>query len=1198
MKKLLSLMLSLIMVISLLPTTMASAYYTPTIVVNSVLGYVGDEVTVEITLENNPGIVSMRLYVAYDADALELVTTKNKKGEDVADAIVGEVFKPLNCLPVTENPYIVNWVDTINGNYTDDGLFVGLRFKIKDTAAAGSYPITVTYDPDDVYNEDWDNVAFAVENGSVEVFDCQHINLPAVEENRIEPTCVDSGCYDSVVYCQQCGAEISRENIEIEPTGEHTFLAENNDYVLANNVEVGVPYKFGMIQENVSLTDVYYINGTKSTYYLGTTTDVSAASDVYLENTYGGYYLYTIIDGVKKYINMTLSGTHVNGTYDNTASTVYTYVADTKALVATVNGYEYWIGTRNDKAYTTVGPCRTDYEGFNCKLYEAIDIGTDCCVVCGIRCSHKNVETVVENRVESSCSVNGYYENVSYCNDCNTEFSRERVLLDKTPHYVNTSEFDGPAYSESNDALYPFRIVDGVYTSTNKYDGSSSVYTITAQYNCTVNLTYSVSSESGWDKLNISKNGTYIDNISGYVENKECSISLLKGDVLTISYSKDGSASYGSDQGWFSFYVESDFNLVPAEQSTPRCIEDVDCYYCGETIHRKAGHKFGNYIPLVAPTCRREGNMAYKTCTVCEKDYSTGAGIYSTAELSTTVLEKIPHNVGQNGICTLCGNNPCIDYLTYKFANGAAVITGCNPEYEGEMIIPDSIDGYPVKIIGENAFSGCTLMTEVVIPEGIIIIKDSAFAGCPALTSVTIPSTVTNIVYNAFGEYNYFSGNHGWYYEILNTNNIKKVNISDINAWLNIDFDSALSNPMCNGADLYLNGELLTDVVIPEDITSINSFAFYGCTSLNSVKMGDNVERIDQYAFEGCTSLESVTLGDRVANIGGYAFWGCTSLKDIVIPSSVSYIGWEAFKRCTSLESVIICDSELSVHNGPDYYSYRVIAEYAFAECTALKNLIIGDGVGRIQGYAFYNCFALENVDIGDDVSYIYHGAFKSCENIERVDISDISVWFNIYFEAGHYGNNTIDYFSNPLCFGAELYVNGEKLTKLIIPHNVTYVNTAAFKGCLSLEELVIHSGVDSISAYAFDDCDNIMKIIYKGNRSGWRNITKGSENDPLYLAEILYEECDGHEYNADGVYICENCGARRSYIPGDLYDGDELYGTINNRDLSALMRYLNGWEYEYINLEAADVNKDGVVNNRDYALLMQYVNGWKVELQ
>ena len=135
--------------------------------------------------------------------------------------------------------------------------------------------------------------------------------------------------------------------------------------------EVGVAYKFGMIQPNVSTTDVYYLAGGMNGYYMATTTNASAAINVYLETANGGYYLYTMEGSTKVYINMVVSGTHVNGAYEASASTVYTWDAENKTLVAEIDGNLYWFGTRNDKNYTTVGPCKTSYEGFFCTFYKA-----------------------------------------------------------------------------------------------------------------------------------------------------------------------------------------------------------------------------------------------------------------------------------------------------------------------------------------------------------------------------------------------------------------------------------------------------------------------------------------------------------------------------------------------------------------------------------------------------------------------------------------------------------------------------------------------------------------------------------------------------------------------------------------------------------------------------------------------------------
>ncbi len=163
-------------------------------------------------------------------------------------------------------------------------------------------------------------------------------------------------------------AQIKNSTI-VEVNGKAPEVPAGSVLTVVDAPKTNTAYKFGMVQPNAG-GGTYYLVGGMNGYYLATTTKAADALDVYLEKTEGGYYLYCKIGGEKTYINMVVSGSHVNGAYEATATTVYTYDANSKTLKAPVNGEDYWFGTRNDKSYTTVGPCAVRYEGFYCQFYK------------------------------------------------------------------------------------------------------------------------------------------------------------------------------------------------------------------------------------------------------------------------------------------------------------------------------------------------------------------------------------------------------------------------------------------------------------------------------------------------------------------------------------------------------------------------------------------------------------------------------------------------------------------------------------------------------------------------------------------------------------------------------------------------------------------------------------------------------------
>ena len=206
-------------------------------------------------------------------------------------------------------------------------------------------------------------------------------------------------------------------------------------------------------------------------------------------------------------------------------------------------------------------------------------------------------------------------------------------------------------------------------------------------------------------------------------------------------------------------------------------------------------------------------------------------------------------------------------------------------------IIPTSVTynstTYSVTSIGDNAFALCSGLTSVTIPNSVTSIGMQAFCSCTGLTSITIGSGVTSWGQNAFN----------------GCTSLTTVHISDLAAWCNISFDYGGASPLAYAHNLYLNGELVTDLIIPNSVTSIGN-AFQGFSGLTSVTIPNSVTSIGSGAFSGCSGLTSVTIGNSVTRIGGYAFYNCSGLTSVTIGNSVTSIGDKAFYDCSGLTSM------------------------------------------------------------------------------------------------------------------------------------------------------------------------------------------------------------------------------------------------------------------------------------------------------
>jgi len=310
----------------------------------------------------------------------------------------------------------------------------------------------------------------------------------------------------------------------------------------------------------------------------------------------------------------------------------------------------------------------------------------------------------------------------------------------------------------------------------------------------------------------------------------------------------------------------------------------------------------------------------------------------------------------------------------------------------------------------------------------------------------------------------------------------------------------------------FQNCKNLTEIVLPETLTTIHAYAFNACESLVSIEIPSTVETIEQNAFYKCSALVSVTALDNVSSIGSSAFYGCTSLESVYIKDIAAWCNI-SFKTVYAnplfYASALYVDSKLltELTLSENATQVRVYAFYRYAPLTKVS---IGNGVTAIGNSAFYQCDFLNSVTIGNDVTSIGSTAFSSCTALESVTI----------------GNKVES-------IGVSAFSSCEALTSVVIPDSVTSIGNSAFAGCSALESVTIGNKVESIGVSAFSSCEALTSVVIPdsvtsiGNLAfancgalasvvigrGVQSIGKSAFKEATALSSLVFQNIDGWWY-------------------------------------------------------------------------------------
>lgn len=329
-------------------------------------------------------------------------------------------------------------------------------------------------------------------------------------------------------------------------------------------------------------------------------------------------------------------------------------------------------------------------------------------------------------------------------------------------------------------------------------------------------------------------------------------------------------------------------------------------------------------------------------------------------------------------------------YYTTNDEVGIYMFSGCSNLKK--ITLPETIT-----TIRYNAFSNCTALKDVNFPDKLTEIGSCAFKNCDALSSIVIGENVTTICREAFESCGSLSSiTIGNCLTTIERDafvgcSIESAYITNLSTWCQIDLTDEHSNPLNSGGTLYLNGDPLTSLIIPDEITEIKKYAFYGCDCIVNVTIGDNVTSLGSYAFEGCTSLKSLNINANLTSWGSSVFRNCVALSDVTLNENISTIGDVAFQNCSALNSFTFseniitigsyafnnCDGIISIEI-PD--NVKTLGSHAFYECDRLESVIIGDGISTIESSTFRECYRLASVTVGKKLSIVSPYAFWDCD--------------------------------------------------------------------------------------------------------------------------------------------------------------------------------------------------------------------------
>lgn len=451
----------------------------------------------------------------------------------------------------------------------------------------------------------------------------------------------------------------------------------------------------------------------------------------------------------------------------------------------------------------------------------------------------------------------------------------------------------------------------------------------------------------------------------------------------------------------------------------------------------------------------------------------------------------------------------------------------------------ESVNFNKVLTIGNSSFYG-TGLTTVVLSNSIQSVSSYAFASCNSLTTVEYGTGLNSISTTAFNKSTKITTVYipNMVSQVITTSISNIPTISNIyfegtmEDWLKLNFTAAEQNPIQYATNFFVYTSstdttytLVSEAVVPDTITSIGAYAFYGYKNLTSINL-NNVTSLGLDAFYKCTGLDkvyfngtveedwpnvelanlyanpmsyathfytydsgtatysevtSIALADTITTLDDYTFYNFSALTDFTFNKSVTSSGKEVFKGCKSLDKVTYTGTieEWALVDFEELYStpmWKATHFYLEGQATEVTTINLSSVITEIKQYSFYNFSALEDITFTSAITASGKDAFTGCSSLKDVYYNgDIESWCKIKFASLN---------SNPMTAHSSSFhlVNDDKsvdniITTLSIPSTVTTIGDYQFAGFNEVTALTLDDSVTSISSYAFSGCTSLVEL-------------------------------------------------------------------------------------------------------------------------